>query len=119
MAEKTTFATIDEYIAAQPEEIQPILREARRVIREAAPDCQERMSWQMPTFWQGENLVHFAAHKAHLGFYPSPEGLDAFADRIAGYKRTKGAVQFPYAQPIPYDLIGEITRYRVAAAMKT
>lgn len=106
--------TVDAYIAAAPETVQPILRQVRAVIRAAAPEATERISWQMPTYTQRENLVHFAAQKHHLGFYPSPDGLDAFAAQLAGYKRTKGGVQFPYSQPIPYDLIAEITRWRVA-----
>lgn len=105
--------TVDAYIAAQPEAVRPVLSEIRRVIRENAPDAQERMRWQMPTYHQRENLVHFAAHAHHVGFYPSPEGLDAFADRLVSYKRSKGGVQFPLARPMPYDLIGEITRWRV------
>lgn len=105
--------TVDAYIAAAPADVRPILLQVRATIRAAAPQATERISWQMPTYTQGENLVHFAAQKQHLGFYPSPEGLDAFAPRLAGYKRTKGGVQFPYSQPIPYDLIAEITRWRV------
>lgn len=106
-------ATVDEYIAGFPEDVQRILESVRETVRAAAPEAEERMSWQMPTYHQKENLVHFAAQKKHLGFYPAPEAIIAFADRLAEYKTTKGAVQFPFGKPIPYDLIDEMTRFRV------
>lgn len=111
---KTEYATVEQYIAAFPPETRARLEKVRQTIKKAAPNATEKISWQMPTYHQRENLVHFAAQKNHLGFYPSPEGLDAFARQLAGYKRTKGGVQFPFAQPIPYKLIGDITRWRVA-----
>lgn len=107
------YATVDEYIPLFPEKVQEILRETRRVIREAAPDATEKISWQMPTYYWKENLVHFAALKDHLGFYPTPEGVEAFPDRTAGFTTTKGSLQFGYDKPIPYDLIADITRFRV------
>ena len=107
--------TIDEYIAAQRDEIKPLLTKVRATIRAAAPQATERIAWRMPTFWQGENLIHFAAFKAHLGLYPGDLSLTPFASKLEGYHTTKGAIQFPYDQPIPYDLIAEITAYRVAA----
>lgn len=109
----TEYATVEQYIAAFPPEVQEILQTTRSVIRGAAPQATEKISWQMPTYHLGENLVHFAAQKHHLGFYPSPEGIETFAQALAGYKTTKGCVQFPYSQPIPYDLIEQITRFRV------
>jgi len=111
--EKREYKTIDEYIAACPAEIQPTLRQIRAVIREAAPDAEERISYQMPTFWQQGNLVHFALHSHHIGFYPTPEGLEEFKGELAGYKGSKGAVQFPLDQPIPYDLILRFVQVRV------
>jgi uncharacterized protein YdhG (YjbR/CyaY superfamily) len=75
------------------------------------------MSWQMPTFWQGENLVHFAAQKSHIGLYPGESGVRVFADRLTGYKTSKGAIRFQLSEPIPYDLIEEITRFRVREAI--
>jgi uncharacterized protein YdhG (YjbR/CyaY superfamily) len=78
------------------------------------PNAQERMSWQMPTFWQRENLIHFALSKAHVGIYPGAEAVVHFADRLVGYKTSKGTIQFPLNRPIDYDLIGAITRWRVA-----
>ncbi len=108
------FETVDEYIAQFPPERQDIMRKIRRVIREAAPDAEERSSWGMPTFWQGENLVHFSNAKNHVGFHPGSEAMLFFADKLAGYNTSKGTAQFPYSEPIPYDLISEITRWRVA-----
>lgn len=110
----TKFDTIDAYIAAQPESVRDILRRTRKAIAQAAPGAAETISYGMPTFKLGRNLVHFAANKAHLGFYPSPSGIEAFATELAGYKSSKGAIQFPFDQPVPYDLIEKITRFRVA-----
>lgn len=107
-------ATVDDYIAQFPQDRQEILRRIRQVIRENAPKAEERMRWEMPTYWQGENLVHFANGKQHIGFYPGPEAIVFFADRLAGYKTSKGAIQLPLAEPMPYDLIATITRWRVA-----
>jgi uncharacterized protein YdhG (YjbR/CyaY superfamily) len=70
----------------------------------------------MPTFWQGENIVHFAAMKNHLGIYPGESGVEHFKDRLTEYVTTKGAIQFPYTKPIPYDLIAEIVKFRVTEA---
>jgi uncharacterized protein YdhG (YjbR/CyaY superfamily) len=112
MGEKS-FANISEYILAQPNETQPVLQKIYAVIKANAPDAQERMSWQMPTFWQGENLIHFALGKSHVGIYPGPDAVINFTDRLASYKTSKGAIQFPLNKPIDYDLIGEITRWRV------
>ena len=109
----TDFKTIDEYIGAQPDEIRLILRKVRSAIQDSAPEATEKMSYGMPTFFLQGNLVHFAANKHHLGFYPAPSGLQAFPMEIAKYKSSKGAVQFPYNQPIPYDLIKEIVKFRV------
>lgn len=111
--------TIDAYIAAQPAEVQPILVKARETIRAAAPDATEKISWRMPTFWQNENLIHFAAFKKHLGIYPGDLTLTPFADKLTGYRTSKGAIQLPYDKPIPYDLIAEIAAYRVQAASET
>lgn len=87
---------IDEYIANQPENIQVLLLQVRETIRAAAPDATEKISWQMPTFWQGRNLIHFAAQKSHLGIYPGAEAMKHFAPRLAEYMTSKGAIQFPY-----------------------
>jgi uncharacterized protein YdhG (YjbR/CyaY superfamily) len=106
--------TIDEYIAACPDEVQPLLQQIRQTIHAAAPDAQEAISYQMPTFKLHGNLVHFAAYKKHIGFYPVPSGIEAFKDELAGYASSKGAVQFPLNQPLPLDLISRIVTFRVA-----
>lgn len=105
--------SVDEYIAGFPPDIRVILEKIRATIRNAAPDAQEVISYQMPTFRLKGNLVHFAAFKNHIGFYPAPSGTEQFRERLAAYKGGKGSVQFPIDQPIPYDLIGEIVRFRV------
>jgi uncharacterized protein YdhG (YjbR/CyaY superfamily) len=105
--------TIDEYIAGFPEDIQEILQKIRMTIREAAPEAQESINYRMPTFTLKGNLVHFAAFKNHIGFYPIPTGIEAFKDELSVYKQGKGSVQFPLDQPIPYDLIGRIVAFRV------
>lgn len=113
-SELPTFTTIDEYIAGFPAEIQAILQQIRATIHAAAPDAQETISYQMPTFTLHGNLVHFAAFKAHIGFYPTPSGTEHFQAALAPYKSGKGSVRFPLDQPIPYDLVAEIVRFRVA-----
>lgn len=105
-------ATIDEYIAGQPEELRPVLDAVRDAIRAALPEAEERMSWSMPTFWKGHNLIHFAANKNHLGVYAGDEAVEAFAEKLRGYKTSKGTIQFPYKEPIPLALISEIAAWR-------
>lgn len=112
-SEKTAPQTIDEYIAGFPGDVQEILQKIRRTIHEAAPDAQEKISYQMPTFYLKGNLVHFAAFKEHIGFYPVPTGIEKFKKELSVYKQGKGSVQFPLDQPIPYDLISRIVKYRV------
>lgn len=113
-AEKTSYNTIDEYIAAMPQEHRPLLQKLRQTIQAAAPQATERMSWQMPTFHQGVNLAHFALHKQHVGFYPGAEAMEHFAPRLKDYKTSKGAVQFPLSRPIPFELVTEMVTYNVA-----
>lgn len=107
-------STIDDYIADQAPEVQPILQSIRETIRTAAPEAVEKIAWQMPTFWQGENLVHFAVFKKHIGLYPGGEAVGVFADRLAGYKTSKGAIQYPIKKPIDHELIADIVRWRVS-----
>jgi uncharacterized protein YdhG (YjbR/CyaY superfamily) len=111
---KKSFATIDEYIAHFPENVQEHLQSLRKVIRETAPEAQEKISYQMPTFALHGNLVHFAAYKNHIGFYPTPSGINAFKDKMTGYKTAKATVQFPLDEPMPYELIRKIVKFRVA-----
>ena len=110
---KAGFTSIDEYIAAFPVDVQERLRQMRAVIREAAPEAQEKISYQMPTFFLHGNLVHFAAFKNHIGFYPAPRGIEAFKDELAAYEGAKGSVQFPLDQPLPLDLVRRIVQFRV------
>lgn len=98
----------------QAEEVQPILQKVRETIRAAAGDAVEKISWSMPTFWKSENLIHFAAFKTHFGIYPGDLTLAPFEDRLAPYHRTKGAIQFPYDKPIDFELIADITRWRLS-----
>ena len=115
---KITSKSIDEYILKFPPEIQEILKTLRKVIKESAPDAEEKISYQMPTFVLHGNLVHFAAYKNHIGFYPTPSGIDAFKDELSEYKGAKGSVQFPIEKPLPYELISKIVKFRVAENIK-
>lgn len=110
--------TIEEYIAQFPPEIRERLLALRKVIREAAPAAGEKISWRMPTFTLNGNLVHFAAHKSHIGFYPGASGIEVFKDKLFEYKSSKGAVQFPNNKPLPFDLIREIVAFRVSENTK-
>ncbi len=105
--------TIDGYIASFPIEVQEKLNMIRKVIREEAPDAEEKISYQMPTFAYYGNLVHFAAYSKHIGFYPAPSGIEAFQEELKEYKGAKGSVQFPLSKPIPYELIRKIVRFRL------
>jgi len=111
--QKKKFQTIDEYISTFPEDVQHILQELRQAVKEAAPQAEEAISYQMPTFKLNGNLVHFAAYKKHIGFYPTPSGIEAFKEELAPYESSKGAVQFPLDKPIPFDLVSKIVHFRV------
>lgn len=104
---------IDEYILQFPTEVQEKLNTLREVIRDAAPTAQEKISYQMPTFYLYGNLVHFAAYKNHIGFYPAPSGIEAFKEELTQYKTSKGAIQFPLEKPVPYELVANIVKFRV------
>jgi uncharacterized protein YdhG (YjbR/CyaY superfamily) len=110
---KKQFKTIDEYIRTFPEDVQIILKKMRVTIRKAAPEAQEVISYRIPTFRLNGNLVHFAAFKNHIGFYPTSSGIEAFNDELSPYKRAKGSVQFPIDRPVPYDLVKKIVLFRV------
>jgi len=105
--------TIDEYISVFPKDTQEILKKIRATIQKAAPGAEETINYQMPTFTLKGNLVHFAAFKNHIGFYPTPTGIEKFKKELSTYKGAKGSVQFPLDQPIPYSLIGKIVTFRV------
>ena len=115
---KKEFTTIDEYIALFPPDIGKKLEQMRATIKAAAPAAQEKISYQMPTFFLHGNLVHFAAHTSHIGFYPAPSGIEAFKNELAAYRNSKGAVQFPLDQPLPLDLVAEIVKFRAAENIK-
>jgi len=100
--------TIEEYISLQAEELQPRLRDVYTTIKAALPDAVEKISWQMPTFWQGKNLIHFAAFKKHTGLYPGDEAIVIFAEKLSEYKTSKGGIQLPNNKPLPLELITEI-----------
>lgn len=105
--------TMDGYIALFPENVRDILEKFRRAIRESAPQAQEAISYGIPTFKLNGNLVHFAAFKNHVGFYPTPSAIKEFKIELSPYKQAKGSVQFPLDQPIPFDLVKKIVIYRV------
>jgi len=112
-APTTNITSIDEYIQSFPEEVQVILSELRSTIRQAAPQAIEKISYRMPTFYYNGNLVHFAAHKNHVGFYPTPSGITAFREELKKYKSAKGSVQLPIVEPLPLNLIARIVTFRV------
>lgn len=105
---------VQEYIAGFPRDVQKILQQIRTAIREAAPDAEETIKYQVPTFVLNENLVHFAAFKNHVGFYPTPSGIQRFKDELSSFKSAKGSVQFPLAEPMPLSLIRKIVKFRIA-----
>jgi uncharacterized protein YdhG (YjbR/CyaY superfamily) len=115
---KASYNTIDEYILNFPPEIQEILKKLRKVIKESVPNAEEKISYQMPTFAMYGNLVYFAVCKKHIGFYPTPSGIDAFKNELSEYKVAKGSVQFPIDKPLPYELISRIVKFRVAENIK-
>lgn len=106
--------SVDQYIAQQAAEIRPLLDAIRREIREAAPDAIEKIAWQMPTYWQSEILIHFAAAKNHIGIYPGEEAIRVFAERLKGLKTSKGTIRLPLDQPLDLPLIRDIVLWRVA-----
>jgi uncharacterized protein YdhG (YjbR/CyaY superfamily) len=110
--------TTDEYIAQFPDDIQKILQKVRAVIKETAPGAVERISYAMPGFYLNGMLLWFAGHNTFIGFYPTGEGIEEFKGELTPYKFSKGAVQFPLDQPIPYDLIRRMVKYRVERNMK-
>jgi len=109
----TLINSIDEYIGTFPQEIQILLEQVRTTIKQAAPEAEEAIKYAMPTFVLNGNLVHFAAFKNHIGFYPVPSGIEAFKKELSVYKGAKGSVQFPLDKPMPLKLISEIVKFRV------
>ena len=105
--------TVEEYILAQDESIQEQLQRVREALRRTLPDAAEKISWSMPTYWKGHNIIHFAAQKKHIGLYPGPDAVTYFADKLdqAGCKHSKGSIQIPYAKEPPLHLIAEIAAW--------
>jgi uncharacterized protein YdhG (YjbR/CyaY superfamily) len=110
---KTQIENIDAYVSEFPADIQKLLKSVRATIRKAAPRAEEAIKYGMPTFVLNGNLVHFAAFKNHIGFYPAPTGIQAFKKELAPYASSKGAIRFEFGQPLPLTLIGKIVKYRV------
>ncbi|MFD2874654.1 iron chaperone [Mucilaginibacter ximonensis] len=104
---------IDEYIADFPEDVQAQLQSIREAIQKTAPEATEAIKYGIPTFILNGNLVHFGGYKKHIGFYPAPMGIEAFAEETAQYRAGKGTLQFPFDKPMPLDLIDRIVRHRV------
>ncbi len=111
---KNGFSTVDEYIGSFPEKTRKILEELRAVILAAAPGAQEKISYQMPAYALNGNLVYFAAYRNHIGFYPTPGGIQAFKEELSVYEGAKGSIKFPIDQPLPLELISRIVKFRVA-----
>jgi uncharacterized protein YdhG (YjbR/CyaY superfamily) len=109
---------IDSYIRTFPKDVREILEKVRITIRKAAPQAEETISYRMPTFTLNGNLVHFAAFKKHIGFYPTPSGIERFKEKLSGYDGAKGSVQFPLDKPIPFGLISKIVKFRVSENLK-
>ena len=117
---KRQFSTVDEYISSFPEQIQEILENIRNTIKASAPNSIETISYQMPTFKLNGILVHFAAHKKHIGFYPTPSAIEKFQKELllGNYEFSKGAIRFPINEPIPIELIRQMVEFRVAENSK-
>ena len=117
-ANQTEPKNIDDYITGFPREVQTILKRVRTTIKKASPAAEETITYRMPTYVLKGNLVHFAAFRKHIGFYPTPSGIERFKKELSVYKGAKGSVQFPLDKPIPYDLIGKIVRFRAAENLR-
>lgn len=104
---------VEEYIAEFPRDVQKLLDQIRDVIKAAAPAAEEVISYAIPTYKLKGNLVHFAGYKNHIGFYPGAGGIAEFSNELAGYKTSKGTVQFPIDRPLPVKLITKIVKFRV------
>lgn len=111
--DQTAPKNIDEYIAGFPRDVQEILEKIRMTIRKAAPAAEETIKYQIPTFTLKGDLVHFAAYKDHIGFYPAPIGIEKFKNELSIYGSGKGTLKFPLDKPIPFDLISKLVKFRV------
>lgn len=119
MSAKSSAKDVDAFIAKYPKDVQEILNRVRETIRAAAPGAEEGINYGIPTFFLNGNLVHFSAFKAHIGFYPTPSGIEKFKKELSKYEGAKGSVKFPLDQPIPYALIAKIVQFRVKENLAT
>jgi uncharacterized protein YdhG (YjbR/CyaY superfamily) len=110
---KQGIPTMDEYIKKFPEQVQKKLEAIRQLVRKIAPEAKEKISYQIPTFYLNGNLVHFAAFKSHIGFYPTPSGIDEFQKDLSKYKNGRGSVQFPIDKELPMELIRRMVEFRI------
>lgn len=110
---KKKINNIDQYIERFPKKVQEILKKIRQIITESAPKAEETIDYQIPTFKLNGNLVHFAAYKNHIGFYPTPSGIEAFKKDLSPFELGKGSIKFPIDKPIPIELIKKIVEFRV------
>lgn len=116
---KASFKSIDHYIASFPQDVQEIMQQLRGAIRTAAPEAEEKISYQMPTFTlNGKYLVYFAGWKTHIAFYGAPRGDAEFTEDLSTYETGQGTLKFPLNEPIPFDLITKIVRFRAAENLK-
>jgi uncharacterized protein YdhG (YjbR/CyaY superfamily) len=113
MKTQPDFSTIDEYLGMYPADIRKRLNTLRQLIKKMVPDATEKIAYRMPTFYLNGNLVHFAAHTEHIGFYPTPSGVTKFKRELSKYETSKGAIQLPMDEPLPIDLIKKIVKFRV------
>lgn len=114
---KPAFSSVDEYIAGYSGDVRLRMETLRKIILDCSPEITEKISWGMATFVLNGNLVHFSGEKKHMGFHPAPSAITAFKDRLGDYKYSKGTIQLPYDKPMPYDLLREMTMFRVREQM--
>ena len=119
MPSRKKFETVDEYITSFPKDTQVILEEFRQALKDSAPEAEETISYQMPAFKQNGILVWFAAFKNHIGFFPKVSAIEAFKEKLVSYQTSKGTIQFPIDEPMPFDLIKEIVKFRVKENSKS
>jgi uncharacterized protein YdhG (YjbR/CyaY superfamily) len=118
VTDKTNVKDVDTFITGFPMDIQKLLVQLRATIKKAAPEAEEKIGYGIPTFTLNGNLVHFSAFKNHIGFYPTPSGIEAFKKELSVYEGAKGSVKFPLDKPLPLALITKIVKFRVKENLK-